>query len=302
MAAPRHFLDIDRIPAETLQALVLRAAEMKRAHAEGKNGAKPLVGRTLAMIFEKPSTRTRVSFEVGMRQLGGDVVVLNSGDMQLGRGETIEDTARVMSRYVDAIMLRTSDSIKLERLAETATVPVINGLSDRSHPCQVMADILTLQERRGSVEGAIVAWIGDCNNVARSWIHAAERFGFVLRIACPDGLRGSNSLPVEAPGVTLTSDPVEAVTDADCVVTDVWVSMNDRDADERRRLLAPYRVDAELMAHAKPDVIFLHCLPARRGEEVTDEVIDGPSSAVWDEAENRLHAQKAILEWCLAPA
>ena len=302
MAAPRHFLDIDRIPAKTLKALLARAAEMKRAHAEGKNGAKPLAGKTLALIFEKPSTRTRVSFEVGMRQLGGDVVVLNSGDMQLGRGETIEDTARVMSRYVDAIMLRTTDSTKLERLADTATVPVINGLSDRSHPCQVMADILTLQEKRGSVAGAVVAWIGDCNNVARSWIHAAERFGFVLRIACPDGLRGSNSVPAESPSVTMTSDPVEAVTDADCVVTDVWVSMNDRDADERRRLLEPYRVDAELLSKAKPDVIFLHCLPARRGEEVTDEVIDGPHSAVWDEAENRLHAQKAILEWCLAPA
>jgi ornithine carbamoyltransferase len=302
MAAPRHFLDIDRIPAKTLKALLARAAEMKRAHAEGTNGAKPLKGKTLAMIFEKPSTRTRVSFEVGMRQLGGDVVTLNSSDMQLGRGETIEDTARVMSRYVDAIMLRTTDSTKLERLADTATVPVINGLSDRSHPCQVMADILTLQERRGSVSGAVVAWIGDCNNVARSWIHAAERFGFVLRIACPDGLRGSNSVPAEAPGVTMTSDPVEAVTGADCVVTDVWVSMNDRDADERRRLLEPYRVDAELLSRAKPDVIFLHCLPARRGEEVTDEVIDGPHSAVWEEAENRLHAQKAILEWCLAPA
>ncbi|HLG86078.1 MAG TPA: ornithine carbamoyltransferase [Alphaproteobacteria bacterium] len=301
MAAPRHFLDIDRIPAKTLKALLVRAAEMKRAHAEGANGAKPLKGKTLAMIFEKPSTRTRVSFEVGMRQLGGDVVTLNSSDMQLGRGETIEDTARVMSRYVDAIMLRTTDSTKLERLADTATVPVINGLSDRSHPCQVLADILTLQEKRGSVSGAVVAWIGDCNNVARSWIHAAERFGFVLRIACPDGLRGSNSVPAEAPGVTMTSDPIEAVKDADCVVTDVWVSMNDRDADERRRLLEPYRVDAELLSRAKPDVIFLHCLPARRGEEVTDEVIDGPHSAVWDEAENRLHAQKAILEWCLAP-
>lgn len=302
MSAPRHFLDIDRIPAKTLKALLARAAEMKRALAAGTNGAKPLAGKTLALIFEKPSTRTRVSFEVGMRQLGGDVVVLNTGDTQLGRGETIEDTARVMSRYVDAIMLRTNDSTKLERLAEASTVPVINGLTDRSHPCQVMADILTLQERRGSLSGAVVAWIGDCNNVARSWIHAAERFGFVLRIACPDGLRGSNSVPAEAPGVTMISDPVEAVTDADCVVTDVWVSMNDRDADERRRLLEPYRVDAELLARAKPDVIFLHCLPARRGEEVTDEVIDGPNSAVWDEAENRLHAQKAILEWCLAPA
>jgi ornithine carbamoyltransferase len=297
-SAPRHFLDIDRIPADTLKALLRRASILKQETRSDRS--QPLAGRTLALIFEKPSTRTRVSFEVGMRQLGGDVVVLNASDMQLGRGETVEDTARVLSRYVDGIMLRTNDSTKLDRLAAAATVPIINGLSDRSHPCQIMADLLTLDERRGAVAGAVVAWIGDCNNVAQSWIHAADRFGFSLRIACPDGLRGSGDRDAGGAGVSFTTDPQAAVAGADCIVTDVWVSMNDGNGAERRRLLAPYRVDSALIAHARPEAIFLHCLPARRGEEVTEEVIDGPHSAVWDEAENRLHAQKAILEWCLA--
>ena len=302
MSEPRHFLDLDRIPAGVLKTILARSAALKRERAEGKvNGsAAALAGRTIALIFEKPSTRTRVSFEVAIQQMGGKAIVLSAADMQLGRGETIEDTARVMSRYVDAIMLRTNDFSKLERLAAASTIPVINGLSDRSHPCQIMADLLTLQERYGGLEGLVVAWVGDCNNVALSWAHAAERFGFTLRIACPVELRGSNSLSATQPRVVFTTDPEEAVASADCIATDVWVSMNDKNAEERRRWLEPYRVDAELMAQAKPGAIFLHCLPARRGEEVSAEVIDGPQSAVWDEAENRLHTQKAILEWCLS--
>jgi ornithine carbamoyltransferase len=255
------------------------------------------------MIFEKPSTRTRVSFEVAMRHLGGDTIFLNTADSQLGRGETVADTARVLSRYVDAIMIRTSQPQKLDELARHATVPVINGLTDTSHPCQIMADVMTLQEKKGRLAGKVVAWSGDGNNVAASWVHAAVRFGFELRIACPDELSPPRRLfewaQREGGRVRLTTEPLDAVAGADCVVTDTWISMGVETEVNRHNMLAPYRVDEHLMAHAKPDAIFMHCLPVKRGEEVTAGVIDGPQSVVWDEAENRLHAQKGILAWCL---
>jgi ornithine carbamoyltransferase len=295
---PRHFLDIDQYPAGELRDII----DLGFAYKAGRRG-RPLEGKTLAMIFEKPSTRTRVSFEVAMRQLGGEVIMLNTADSQLGRGETVADTARVLSRYVDAIMIRTNHAEKLADLARHATVPVINGLTDSSHPCQIMADIMTLQEKKGPVDKAVVAWSGDGNNVAVSWVHAAVRFGFDLRLACPEEL----ALPQqvidwarhEGGRVVLTGEPDQAVAGADCVVTDTWVSMGAEASVNRHNLLAPYRVDERLMAKAKPDAIFMHCLPAKRGEEVTAGVIDGPQSVVWDEAENRLHVQKGILAWCL---
>jgi ornithine carbamoyltransferase len=295
---PRHFLDIDQ----------LRTAELRRMLDTGlayKHGRRdrPLAGKTLAMIFEKPSTRTRVSFEVAMRQLGGDTIYLNTADSQLGRGETVADTARVLSRYVDAIMIRTNQSRKLDDLARHATVPVINGLTDTSHPCQIMADVMTLQEKKGPVAGKIVAWSGDGNNVATSWVHAAVRFGFTLRLACPEQLSPPEQLldwaRREGGRVDLTNEPLAAVSGADCVATDTWVSMGVEPNVNRHNLLAAYRVDERLMAHAKPDAIFMHCLPVKRGQEVTAGVVDGPQSVVWDEAENRLHAQKGILAWCL---
>ena len=272
----------------------------------GGVASRPLNGKTLALIFEKPSTRTRVSFEVGMRQLGGEVIVLSGQDMQLGRGETAADTARVLSRYVDAIMLRTSQTSKLLELAEHATVPVINGLTDTSHPCQLMADVMTFEEHRGPIAGQVVAWCGDGNNVARSWIEAAVRFGFTLRLATPDGLRPPQELIdwalAQGGAIELTGDPVAAVKDARCVVADTWVSMSDDPNANRHNTLAPYRVTSALMAKAASDAIFMHCLPAHRGEEVTAEVIDGPQSVVFDEAENRLHAQKGILAWAFGVA
>ena len=270
-----------------------------------KNGRhdRPLEGKTLAMIFEKPSTRTRVSFEVAMRQLGGDTIVIGAADSQLGRGETMADTGRVLSRYVDAIMMRTNHAEKLADLARHATVPVINGLTDSSHPCQIMADVMTLQEKKGPVADTVVAWSGDGNNVAVSWVHAAVRFGFDLRLACPEALPPPSAVldwaQREGGRVHLTHEPDEAVAGADCVVTDTWVSMGVEANISRHNLLAPYRVDERLMAKAKPDAIFMHCLPAKRGEEVTAAVIDGPQSVVWDEAENRLHVQKGILAWCI---
>ena len=298
---PRHFLDLDRLDAATLRGILDRGAALKRAGRRPED--RPLEGRMLALLFEKPSTRTRVSFEVGMRQLGGEVVMMASADTQLGRSETVADTARVLSRYVDAIMLRTDDARKLEELARHATVPVINGLTDLSHPCQIMADVMTFEEHRGPIAGRVVAWCGDGNNVASSWIHAAVRFRFELRLACPPGLTPAAELLAwaarEGGRVSLTEDPAEAVRGADCVVTDTWVSMHQRDSANRHNVLAPYRVDESLMKRAAPDAIFMHCLPAHRGEEVTDSVIDGPQSVVWDEAENRLHAQKGILCWCL---
>ena len=298
MSTPRHFLDLDALEPATTRQIVDLAARAKT----GKVGAAPLAGRTLVMIFEKPSTRTRVSFDVAMTQLGGHVITLDPADSQLGRGETVADTARVLSRYADVIMLRTGAHDILLDLAEHAEVPVINGLTDRSHPCQLIADILTVEERRGPLANQTIAWCGDGNNVAASWIHVAAQFGCTLRLACPIALAPDPDLVAWArdngADVTLTEDPVEAVEGADCVVTDTWVSMGD-DPGDRHRLMEPYRVDAKLMARAKPDALFLHCLPAHRGDEVTAEVIDGPNSGVWDEAENRLHAHKGILLWCL---
>jgi ornithine carbamoyltransferase len=256
------------------------------------------------MIFERPSTRTRVSFEVAMRQLGGDAIMLTAEEMQLGRGETLADTARVLSRYVDVIMIRILDPRALAELAHYATVPVINGLTRISHPCQVLADVLTFEEHRGPIRGRTVAWTGDANNVLTSWMHAAERFAFRLRVATPPELAPRKPLiswvKSSRAAITIGNDPEEAVKGADCVVTDTWISMGDRNGSRRHNLLKPYQVNARLMARAKPDAIFMHCLPAHRGEEVTDEVMDGPHSVVFDEAENRLHAQKGILSWCLA--
>jgi len=295
---PRHFLDIDQYETADLRTIL----DLGFAYKRGRHD-RPLAGKTLALIFEKPSTRTRVSFEVAMRQLGGDTIVLGTADSQLGRGETIADTARVLSRYVDAIMIRTNHAEKLADMARYATVPVINGLTDASHPCQIMADVMTLQEQKGPVANTEVAWSGDGNNVAVSWVHAAVRFGFGLRLACPQELQPRAGVidwaRHEGGRVRLVDQPEEAVAGADCVVTDTWVSMGAEASVNRHNLLAPYRVDEALMAKAKPDAIFMHCLPAKRGEEVTAGVIDGPQSVVWDEAENRLHVQKGILAWCL---
>jgi len=256
------------------------------------------------LIFEKPSTRTRVSFDVAMRQLGGQTIALNHTDLQIGRGEPISDTARVVSRYVDIIMIRANKHETLTELAVNASVPVINGLTDRSHPCQIIADIMTFEEAKGPIKGRAVAWTGDGNNVAASWIQASARLGFRLTLACPPQLNPENRIldwaRREGANITLTDDPVEAVTGADCVVTDTWVSMGQQDeASRRKQLLGPYAVDERLMKKAAPEAIFMHCLPAYRGHEVSAAVIDGPQSVVWDEAENRLHAQKAILAWCL---
>jgi ornithine carbamoyltransferase len=301
MSEIRHFLELDRFEPSLLRQMIERGKAFKRGDAGG--GHRPLEGKTLAMIFEKPSTRTRVSFEAGMQQLGGNVIVLTQNDTQLGRGETIADTARVLSRYVDAIMIRTSDPAKLHELAANATVPVINGLTDHSHPCQVMADLMTFEEHRGAVEGKIFAWSGDGNNVANTWIQAATQFGFTLRIACPRDLGPLEETVAWArkrgADLTITEDPEEAVEGAHCVMTDTWVSMGHQ-ARDRHNLLAPFQVNAKLMKKASPHAVFMHCLPAHRGEEVTADVIDGPQSIVWDEAENRLHVQKGILHWCLS--
>ena len=297
---PRHFLDLRHFDPAVLRQMLDVARGFKQS---GVPSSRPLAGRTLAMIFEKPSTRTRVSFELAMRQLGGEVVVLQASELQLGRGETVADTARVLSRYVDAIMLRTDDASKLAELAENATVPVINGLTDKSHPCQLMADIMTFEEHRGPIAGQVVAWVGDGNNVARSWIEAAVRFGFTLRIACPPELSPAPEAVAwaraQGADITVGTDPVAAVEGARCVVTDCWVSMSDDPKSSRHNLLAPYQVNQRLMAKAAPDALFMHCLPAHRGEEVTAEVIDGPQSVVFDGAENRLHAQKGVLAWAL---
>ncbi|TCS64971.1 ornithine carbamoyltransferase [Varunaivibrio sulfuroxidans] len=303
MSNPKHFLDLDRLDAQTLRRILDLGGDLKRARAEGGDD-KPLHGKTLAMIFEKPSTRTRVSFEVGMVQLGGHVVILGDQDSQLGRGETVADTARVLSRYVNAIMIRTDDPQKLVELEQHADIPVINGLTDRSHPCQLMADIMTYEEHRGPIAGRTVAWCGDGNNMAVSYIHAAVRFGFALRLACPEALAVPADVLAwaarEGGDVTQGKDADAACADADLIVTDTWVSMGDEDAGKRHNMLQPFQIDARRMALAKDDALFMHCLPAHRGEEVTAEVIDGPRSVIWDEAENRLHAQKGILAWCLS--
>jgi len=298
---PRHFLDLDRIEPAELRAIIDDSRAMKTGRPRRLN--RPFAGRMLAMIFDRPSTRTRVSFDVAMRQLGGDTIVLTGQDMQLGRGETIADTARVLSRYIDAIMIRTLDHDMLMELARYATVPVINGLTRNSHPCQVMADVLTFEERRGMIRGRKVAWSGDANNVLASWMHAARQFEFELAVATPPQLAPKKPLidwvKASRADIRIGHDPETAVEAADCVVTDTWVSMGDRDGARRHNLLKPYQVNARLMAKAKPDALFMHCLPAHRGDEVTDDVIDGPQSVVFDEAENRLHAQKGILAWCL---
>ncbi len=303
--AVKHFLDLDRFETGTLREMIEWGKGFKRGQTPDSE-AQPFAGKALAMIFEKPSTRTRVSFECAIRELGGDAIVLEGEGVQLGRRESVADIARVLSRYVDAIMLRTIDEAKLLELAEHATVPVINGLTDRTHPCQLMADVMTFEEHRGAIENKVVTWSGDGNNMASSWIHAAVRFGFELRLACPDILVPPedvlNWAREHGGRIRVMSDVEAAVEGADCVVTDTWVSMSDEDGDSQHRhnLLRPYQVDDRLMARAKPDAIFMHCLPAHRGDEVTASVIDGPKSVVWDEAENRLHAQKGILYWCLS--
>jgi ornithine carbamoyltransferase len=303
---PKHFLDIDALDAKTLRAILDDAAAIKSKRKDRKapKGLGVGEGAVLAMIFEKPSTRTRVSFEVAMHELGGTSVVLDPQDMQLGRGETIADTARVLSRYVDAIMLRTGPHATLTELAAHATVPVINGLTCRSHPCQVMADVMTFEELKGPIKGRTIAWIGDANNVATSWVHAAARFGFKLNIASPKDFAPSPELlgwaNAQGAKIEVMDDKLHAAHGADGVVTDVWVSMGDNDAKRRNEALRPFQVDGAVMAAADSDAIFMHCLPAHRGDEVTAEVIDGPNSAVWDEAENRLHVQKALLALLLA--
>jgi ornithine carbamoyltransferase len=305
LPAARHFLDLSEIPADSLRAVLTASGAMKAKRVRGRPAAeRPLAGKMLAMIFDRPSTRTRVSFDVGMRELGGDTIMLTGAEMQLGRGETIADTARVMSRYVDAIMIRILDHDDMMEMARYASIPVINGLTKKSHPCQVMADVLTFEEHRGPIRGRTVAWSGDSNNVLASWIQAAQRFDFAINVATPPELSPPKMLldwaKAQRVALTLTDDPFAAVKGAAAVISDCWVSMGDEEeARHRHNLLARYQVNARLMAEAAKDAIFMHCLPAHRGEEVTDEIIDGPQSVVFDEAENRLHVQKAILAWCL---
>jgi len=305
---PKHFLDLADMDAVTLNALLAEAIRRKVARQGEPRGTvdadAPLAGRVLALIFDKHSTRTRISFDVGMRQLGGTTIMLSGQELQLAREETIGDTARVLSRYVDAVMIRLLDHEMVRELAQNATIPVINGLTKLSHPCQVLADVMTFEERKGPIKGRTIAWTGDASNVLTSWVHAAGRLGFRLRIATPRELAPRESLREWAMGaaaaVEFGDDPQQAVAGADCVITDTWVSMGDEDAVKRHNLLRAYQVNERLMARASKDAIFMHCLPAHRGQEVTDEVMDGPQSVVFDEAENRLHAQKAVLAWCFS--
>lgn len=305
MTTPRHFIDLWKLDGATLRLLLDDAHARKAARKgwpQGKVDADaPAKDRVLSMIFQKNSTRTRFSFDAAMRQLGGSAIISTSSDMQLGRGETIEDTAKVLSRMVDAVMIRANNHADVERFAQVSTVPVINGLTDKSHPCQIMADILTIEEHRGPIAGKTIAWVGDGNNVCSSFIHAAPLLDFTLKIACPavyhadlHDLARAESLQGR---VSMTTDVKAAVAGADVVVADTWVSMGDTDHDERLAALEPYQVDDALMDLAASDGVFLHCLPAHRGEEVTDAVLDGPRSLVWDEAENRIHAQKSVLAW-----
>ncbi|MEO1329163.1 MAG: ornithine carbamoyltransferase [Pseudomonadota bacterium] len=306
---PRHFLELDAVSPADLRAIVDEARRRKIARGGAPKGAPdhdaPLAGYLLAMVFEKPSTRTRVSFDVAMRQLGGGAIVLNGSELQIGRGETFGDTGRVLSGYADAIMVRTFQPRDLEEMAAASTVPVINGLTNRSHPCQIVADILTYEESRGPIKGAKIAWTGDGNNVAATFVQAAAAFEFQLTIACPETLEPDAEIlkAARAAGasIEIERDAAKAVEGADCVVTDTWLSMNDPDEvrQARHNQLRPYQVDSALMAKAKADAIFMHCLPAHRGEEATAEVMDGPQSVIFPEAENRLHAQKGILLWCL---
>ncbi|QTL04884.1 ornithine carbamoyltransferase [Aquabacter sp. L1I39] len=301
----RHFLDLTDIPAEELRRVIEMSKDLK-ARKKAGDLDKPLAGKSLAMVFDKPSTRTRVSFDLAMRQLGGETIMLTGTEMQLGRGETIADTARVLSRFVDAIMIRILSHEDLVELAGNATVPVINGLTRISHPCQVMADVLTFEEHRGGIAGAKVAWTGDSNNVLASWVHAAQRFDFTLNVATPKELSPHKALTEfvkrTKAKVHFTHDAEAAVEGANCVVTDTWVSMGDKESEKRHNMLKPFQVNRRLMSRAASDAIFMHCLPAHRGEEVTSEVMDGPQSVVFDEAENRLHAQKGILAWCFNAA
>jgi ornithine carbamoyltransferase len=302
-----HFIDLKDLPGETLRHILDTGRKWKDARRHLPRGAMdegaPLAGHALAMIFEKSSTRTRISFEMAIKQLGGEAVILQGGNMQLGRGETIADTARVISRYVDAIMIRANTHDAVVELAQEGSVPVINALTDRSHPCQIMADIMTIEEHRGPITGKKLAWLGDGNNVATSLIEAAVKFDFTLMLGCPEDFAPYDDVldwaEAEGADVHVVTDPEAAVWDADAVFTDTWVSMGDDRTGNRVRALEPFQVNDHLMAKAADDALFLHCLPAHRGEEVTNSVIDGRHSVVWDEAENRLHAQKAILAWCL---
>ncbi|MCA1369308.1 ornithine carbamoyltransferase [Ensifer aridi] len=298
----RHFLDLSAMAAADLRTIIDDARVRKSATKAG-TAEKPLAGKMLAMIFEKPSTRTRVSFDVGMRQLGGETLFLSGTEMQLGRAETIGDTAKVLSRYVDAIMIRTTKHRRLLEMAEHATVPVINGLTDDTHPCQIMADIMTFEEHRGPVKGKTIAWTGDGNNVLHSLIEGSARFGYRMNMAVPLGSEPQDKFLNWARNnggeILLCHEPEQAVAGAHCVVTDTWVSMNQEHRARGHNVFQPYQVNEALMKHAAPDALFMHCLPAHRGEEVTDEVIDGPQSVVFDAAENRMHAQKSILAWCL---
>ena len=305
-AAPfRHFLDLGDAGGDDLAAMINDAIDRKAARAGQAKGAPdadaPLAGRVLALVFEKNSTRTRVSFDIAMRQLGGSVLILDSGSSQLGRGETIADTARVLSRMVDGIMLRTDDHAKIEEMARHATVPVINGLTDRSHPCQIVADLLTVIEHGKALPGLEVAWFGDGNNVLHSILEAAGLFKFNVRVAVPAGYEPDPAFVAMARAggakVTLTQDAQAAARGADVLVTDTWISMGQADAADKKAAMAPYQVNAALMAEAKPDAIFLHCLPAHVGDEVSADVFEGPQSVVFDEAENRIHAQKSVLLW-----
>ncbi|WP_118138566.1 ornithine carbamoyltransferase [Oceanicella sp. SM1341] len=305
----RHFLDLHKMEAQTLREILADAQAMKNARAGLPRGTKdaeqPLAGRVVALIFEKPSTRTRISFDVGIRQMGGETLVLSGSEMQLGHGETIADTARVLSRYVDAIMIRTFEEGTLLEMAEHATVPVINGLTNRTHPCQIMADVMTYEEHRGPIEGRKVVWAGDGNNVCASFLHASAQFGFDFTFTGPQTLDPEREIVDWARShgakVEIERDAERAVEGADLVVTDTWLSMHDAQSARERRhnQLRPYRVDERLMAKAKPDALFMHCLPAHREEEATGAVMDGPHSVIFDEAENRLHAQKGVLRWCL---
>ncbi len=307
MSEIRHFVDIDALDGEALRDILDEAKARKAARGDKGKAAvdesRPMEGRLLAMIFDKPSTRTRISFDVAMRQLGGQTLIADTADMQLGRGESVADTARVLSRYVDIIMLRAHARDVLAEMVAHATVPVINGLTDETHPCQLMADVMTFEEHRGTIAGKVVTWAGDGNNMANSWIQGAARFGYALRLATPEELRPSEAIlaraRAEGADVEVTGDVEAALDGADCVVTDTWVSMHDGETADRHNMLAPYQINARSMALARPDAVFMHCLPAHRGEEVTPEVIDGARSIVWDQAENRLHAQKGILSWCL---
>ena len=302
--AIRHFLDLDQFEPVTLRRIVDMAHAMKKAGKRVPKDLRPknIEVATLVMIFEKPSTRTRLSFDIAMRQLGGQTIALNHADLQTGRGEPVADTAKVLSRYADAMMLRSNSHATLLEYAANATVPVINGLTDLSHPCQILADIMTFEESKGPIKGRKIAWVGDGNNVAASLVHAAVKFGFKLNLACPPQLNPDKRVMdwarAEGGAITLGDDPDAAVKGADCVVTDTWVSMGQSDATRRKQLLGPYAVDDGLMKLAAKDAVFMHCLPAYRGHEVSASVIDGPQSVVFDEAENRLHAQKAILAWC----